>query len=48
MTVSLDMYQSAGVGVAALLQGMYLTRKVLFLKRHCIPAPVTLFLNFIR
>ena len=41
MTVSLDMYQSAGVGVAALLLGMYLTRQVPFLKRHCIPAPVT-------
>ena len=41
MTVSLDMYQSAGVGVLALLLGLYLTRRIPFLKRHCIPAPVT-------
>ena len=37
----LDMYQSAGVGVAALLAGMWLTRKIPFLKRYCIPAPVS-------
>ena len=40
-TVTLDMFQSAGVGVAALLLGLLLTRKVPFLKRHCIPAPVS-------
>ncbi|MCR4823976.1 MAG: sodium/glutamate symporter [Bacteroidales bacterium] len=39
--LTLDMYQSAGVGVAALLVGMWLTRKVPFLKRYCIPAPVS-------
>ena len=39
--VALDMYQSAGVGVAALLLGMILTRKVPILKRFCIPAPVS-------
>lgn len=39
--VTLDMYQSAGVGVAALLAGMWLTRKIPFLKRYCIPAPVS-------
>ena len=39
--VTLDMYQSAGAGVLALLLGMYLTRKVSFLKRFCIPAPVS-------
>ncbi|MCR4859143.1 MAG: sodium/glutamate symporter [Bacteroidales bacterium] len=39
--LALDMYQSAGVGVAALLAGMWLTRKVPFLKRYCIPAPVS-------
>ena len=37
----LDMYQSAGVGVLALLLGMFLTRHVPFLKRFCIPAPVS-------
>jgi len=41
MVVSLDMYQSAGVGVAALLLGLFLTRTVPFLKRFCIPAPVS-------
>ena len=39
--VTLDMFQSSGVGVAALLLGLLLTRKVPFLKRRCIPAPVS-------
>ena len=39
--LSLDMYASAGVGVLALLLGMYFTRKIAFLKRFCIPAPVS-------
>ena len=39
--VTLDMYQSAGVGIAAPLAGMWLTRKIPFLKRYCIPAPVS-------
>jgi len=39
--LSLDPFASAGVGVAALLLGMFLTRKVPFLKRFCIPAPVS-------
>jgi ESS family glutamate:Na+ symporter len=39
--VTLDIYQSAGIGVAALLFGMYLTKHVPFLKRYCIPAPVS-------
>ena len=39
--LSLDMYASAGVGVLALLLGMYFTRKISFLKRFCIPAPVS-------
>ena len=39
--LALDAYSSAGVGVLALLVGMYLTGKVAFLKRFCIPAPVT-------
>ena len=41
MVIALDMYASAGVGVAALLLGMFFTRKISFLKRFCIPAPVS-------
>ena len=41
LQIHLDMYQSAGVGVAALLLGMALTRYIPFLKRFCIPAPVS-------
>lgn len=41
MTLQLDMFQSAGVGVAALLLGMLLTRWIPFLKRFCIPSPVS-------
>ncbi|MBR1927454.1 MAG: sodium/glutamate symporter [Bacteroidales bacterium] len=41
MTVVLDMYQTAGVGVLSLLLGMLFTRKIPFLKRFCIPAPVS-------
>ncbi|MBO4416491.1 MAG: sodium/glutamate symporter [Bacteroidales bacterium] len=40
-TLALNMYASAGVGVLALLLGMALTRYIPFLKRFCIPAPVT-------
>ena len=39
--ISLDMYQTAGVGVLALLAGMFFTRAIPFLKRFCIPAPVS-------
>ena len=39
--VSLDMFQTAGVGVAALLLGIFFTRTIPFLKRFCIPAPVS-------
>jgi ESS family glutamate:Na+ symporter len=39
--LSLDMYASAGVGVVALLLGMLFTRRIPFLKRFCIPAPVS-------
>ena len=41
MVVTLDMYASAGVGAVALLLGMLFTRKITFLKRFCIPAPVS-------
>ena len=40
-SVFLDMYMTAGVGVAALLLGMLFTRKIPVLKRLCIPAPVS-------
>lgn len=39
--ISLDMYQTAGVGVAALLLGMFFTRAIPLVKRFCIPAPVS-------
>ncbi|MBP5486991.1 MAG: sodium/glutamate symporter [Bacteroidales bacterium] len=35
------MFQTAGVGVIALVLGMFFTRTVPFLKRFCIPAPVS-------
>ena len=41
MTMTLDMYASAGVGIVALLLGMLFTRKLAFLRRFCIPAPVS-------
>lgn len=37
----LDLYQTVLAGIAALLVGMFLNRKVGFLRRICIPAPVT-------
>ena len=37
----LDMYMTAGVGVVALLLGMFFTRVVPLLKRLCIPTPVS-------
>ena len=39
--LALDMYMTAGVGVIALVLGLLLTRSVHFLKRFCIPAPVS-------
>ena len=40
-SVALDMYMTAGVGVIALLLGMFFTRTIPVLKRLCIPAPVS-------
>lgn len=37
----LDMYQTMCVGILALLLGLLLNRKVSFLRKICIPAPVT-------
>ena len=39
--VTLDLYLSAGVGVLALLLGFFFTRHIPFLRRFCIPAPVS-------
>ena len=39
--VVLDMYMTAGVGVVALLLGMFFTRVAPVLKRLCIPTPVS-------
>lgn len=41
MSLSLDMYMTAGVGVVALLLGMCFNKWVPFLKRFCIPVPVS-------
>ena len=40
-TLALDLYQTAGIGVVALLLGIFFTRSIPFLKRCCIPAPVS-------
>ena len=39
--IKLDMLQSAGVGAVALLVGMYMTRKIDWLQKFCIPSPVS-------
>lgn len=37
----LDTIQTAGIGALALVLGMWLTRKFAFLKRFCVPSPVS-------
>lgn len=39
--LSIDLYQTAGIGVLALMLGFLFTRTLPFLKRYCIPAPVS-------
>lgn len=39
--LELDMLQTAGLGALALVLGMYLTRRVKWLQRFCIPSPVS-------
>ena len=39
--LELDMLQTAGFGALALVLGMYLTRRVKWLQRFCIPSPVS-------
>lgn len=40
-TISLDMLQTTGVGALALIVGMFLTRRVGWLQKFCIPSPVS-------
>lgn len=40
MKVQLDMYQTLAIAVFVLLLGSYLRKKIKFLERFCIPAPV--------
>ena len=40
-TITLDMLQTAGIGALALLTGMFLTRRIPWLRRFCIPSPVS-------
>ena len=40
-TLTLDMLQTAGVGALALVIGMYMTRKIGWLQKFCIPSPVS-------
>ena len=40
MKVQLDMYQTLSIAVLVLLLGIYLRKKIKFLERFCIPAPV--------
>ncbi len=40
-SVELDMIQTAGIGSLALLVGMFLTKKLDFLRRFCVPSPVS-------
>jgi len=40
-SIELNMIQTAGVGALALMVGMFLTRRVAFLQRFCIPSPVS-------
>ncbi len=39
--LSLDILQSAGIGVLALIVGMIMTRKIGWLQKFCIPSPVS-------
>ena len=40
-SIELDMIQTAGIGALALIVGMFLTRKVSFLQKFCVPSPVS-------
>ena len=40
-TITLYLLQSAGIGALALLTGIFMTRKIKWLQRFCIPSPVS-------
>lgn len=40
LTVQINMYQTLAIAVLALLLGVYLRKKIQFLEKFCIPAPV--------
>ena len=40
MKIELDMYQTMAVAVLVLMLGKFLKKRVNFLERFCIPAPV--------
>lgn len=46
MKIQLDMYQTLAVAVLVLLLGNYLKKKIYFLQKFCIPAPVIVGLIF--
>lgn len=39
--LQLDMIQTAGVGALALVLGMWMTRRITFLQKFCVPSPVS-------
>ena len=41
MNVELDIIQTAGIGALALIVGMFLTRRINFLQKFCVPSPVS-------
>lgn len=41
INVELDIIQTAGIGALALIVGMFLTRRVNFLQKFCVPSPVS-------
>ena len=41
VSVELDIIQTAGVGALALIVGMFLTRRISFLQKFCVPSPVS-------
>ena len=40
-TIELDCIQTAGIGALALTLGMFLTRRISFLQKFCVPSPVS-------
>ena len=40
MSIALDMYQTVAIAVLVLMLGAFLRKKILFLEKFCIPAPV--------